>query len=301
MALAPRYSLSTVGVVRSCFKQKFGIPRQPGLAPAAHAVLEVLPPFDRPEAFRGMEGWSHVWLTFVFHEIPESQVSPEGHKATVHPPRGTEKYGLWATRTTHRPNRLGLSLCELASVDCSRGGVRLRLKGVDLLDGTPVLDIKPYVPYAESVPDAAAAFAPAPPPTLTVGWTAEAEAQLAAAPSRHPAFKELAEQVLRQDPRPTWQQRTRKQPDKVFCLHLADVRVSWRHHAAEAEAQPALVALADDDAGGVPAVRRSGRIEILRCEPLALEDIPSLFADVPPPLPANGAAAAPGAAKEVDP
>jgi hypothetical protein len=126
--------------------------------------------------------------------------------------------------------------------------------------------------YAEAIPGAAAAFAPVPPPTLAVTWSAEAEAQLAAAPSRHAAFRELAEQVLRQDPRPTWQQRTQKQPDKVFCLHLADIRVTWRH-------DPTPPAEADSPVATREAPPPSGTIVILACEPLTGDNIPSLFAD----------------------
>ena len=109
---------------------------------------------------------------------------------------------MFATRTTHRPNRLGLSVVELAAVEVRGGGAVLLLRGVDLLDGTPVVDIKPYLPYADAIPDARAGFAAAPPAVLPVEFTAEADAQLAAIGSTHPEIKALAVQVLQQDPRP---------------------------------------------------------------------------------------------------
>lgn len=118
-----------------------------------------------------------------------------------------------------------------------------------------------YNRYAESIPDAAAAFAPAPPSIVTVAWTDDANAQLAATPSQHLDFRVLAEQVLQQDPRPTWQQRTQKQPDKIFFLHLADMRVSWRHDVDPANS--------------------NATITVLGCEPLVGDDIPSLFVDRP--------------------
>eukprot|EP00041_Stephanoeca_diplocostata_P009748 m.152028 g.152028 ORF g.152028 m.152028 type:complete len:317 (-) comp17881_c0_seq1:277-1227(-) len=200
-----KYELHQIGTIYSCFKQKFGIPRQPGLAPLAIAELELSPPFNNPDAIRGISEWSHLWITFVFHAIPEEQVAPERFKATIQPPRGDKKYGVFATRTTHRPNRLGLSLCKLAGVLTRNGRVVLQLEGVDLLDETPVLDIKPYLKYAESIPTASHGFTPDVPQTLPVKFTAEAEAQLAACKSTHPAIRDLITQVLSQDPRPTWQ------------------------------------------------------------------------------------------------
>ena len=151
------FSFEPVGVIHSCFKEKFGIPRQPGLAPDARAVLELLPPYNRAEAVRGLEGFSHVWLSFIFHAC-----LGEPWKPTVRPPRlgGNRRLGVFATRSTHRPNPIGLSAVELEKIEAAPGRVLLHLKGVDLLDGTPVLDIKPYLPYSDNIPGALGGFAP---------------------------------------------------------------------------------------------------------------------------------------------
>lgn len=247
------YRCDVIGVVRSCFKQRFGIPRQPGLVPLAIAELELHPPWNHPDAVRGLDAWSHVWVTFVFHETK----LPKTFKATVHPPRGTEKYGVFATRTTHRPNRLGLSLCRLTGVEKSNNKVILKLSGVDLLDETPVLDIKPYVPYTEAIPDAVASFAPEAPSTIIVKFTEKAENQLAELQSKHPQIRKLAVQVLSQDPRPTFRKRRTELADseKEYCQYLCDVKLKWTHTLEDSQEW----------------------ITVHECTRLPLADTPSMF------------------------
>lgn len=226
---AAGYHCDVLGVVKSCFKQRFGIPRQPGLAPLAVAELELKSPWNHPEAVRGLSGWSHIWVTFIFHETPVAK----RFKATVHPPRGDQKYGVFATRTTHRPNRIGLSLCKVLEVRAGGRdrGTSIKLEGVDLLDGTPVIDIRPYLPYTEAISDATAGFAPEPPRTVGVKFTPDAEQQLADLRSKHPQIRELADQVLSQDPRPTFRKRRTDldDADKEFCQYLCDVKFRWKH------------------------------------------------------------------------
>jgi tRNA-Thr(GGU) m(6)t(6)A37 methyltransferase TsaA len=160
------YSFRPIGLVRSCYTGKFGIPRQPGLVTAAEARLELFAEFAREEAFAGLEGFSHLWLLFVFHDA-----IAEGWRPTVRPPRlgGRRKVGVFASRSPHRPNPIGLSAVEFRGFvrgfdreGNGQGGLALRLGGVDLLDGTPVLDIKPYVPYADCLPQASSGFVPPP-------------------------------------------------------------------------------------------------------------------------------------------
>lgn len=141
------HSVSPIGYIRSCFMEKFAIPRQPLLAPAARGTLELLPPFDQVEALEGLEQVSHVWLLFLFHQALEDKP-----RLKVRPPRlgGNRSLGVFATRATHRPNGIGQSVVRLEGFEAGR----LWLSGIDLLDGTPVLDIKPYVPYADAVADA---------------------------------------------------------------------------------------------------------------------------------------------------
>ncbi|SHE58269.1 tRNA-Thr(GGU) m(6)t(6)A37 methyltransferase TsaA [Modicisalibacter ilicicola DSM 19980] len=224
------FTLTPIGRIASDYPDKFGVPRQPGLAPAGRAVLHLLPPFDDPHAVRGLERVSHLWLTFVFHR------SPKRWTALVRPPRlgGNARTGVFATRSTHRPNRLGLSLVELESIEID-AGVRLYLRGHDLIDGTPVLDIKPYLPWAESRPDADAGFAPAAPPSHPVDFSPEAEAALARRPDRD-SLRELIIQVLAQDPRPAY--RGDVADERVYGVRLRDVDVRFR---AEARASDTLV------------------------------------------------------------
>ncbi|MFT5781409.1 MAG: tRNA-Thr(GGU) m(6)t(6)A37 methyltransferase TsaA, partial [Pseudomonas sp.] len=158
------YAVSPVGFVRSCFKEKFAIPRQPQLAPAARGVLELLAPFDQAQAIEGLEHVSHVWLLFVFHQALETEP-----RLRVRPPRlgGNQSLGVFATRSTHRPNGMGQSVVKLDKVEPGR----LWLSGIDLLDGTPVLDIKPYVPYADCLPSAVNQIAATAPQLIEVRWS----------------------------------------------------------------------------------------------------------------------------------
>ena len=219
-----QHSVTPIGHVRSCFKEKFAIPRQPALAPAARGVLELLPPFDRPEAVEGLEGVSHVWLLFLFHQALESQP-----RLRVRPPRlgGNRYLGVFATRATHRPNGIGQSVVRLDGLEPGR----LLLSGIDLLDGTPVLDIKPYVPYADSPPGAHNAIAEAPPPALVVSWADAARVQAEAHGQRlDEPLAELIEQCLAQDPRPAYQAPT---PERRYGVRLWDVEVHWHYPTAE--------------------------------------------------------------------
>lgn len=150
-------TLHPVAVLRTPFAEKFGVPRQSGVVPEAEGRVEFRPEFAAPEFTRGLEGFSHVWLLTGFHLNPAWTGS-----AVVRPPRlgGNERVGVFASRSPNRPNPLGLSLVRLLAVE---PGV-LRVGGVDAVDGTPVYDVKPYLPWAEAVTDATAAWAPQPPP-----------------------------------------------------------------------------------------------------------------------------------------
>ncbi|UVL62876.1 tRNA (N6-threonylcarbamoyladenosine(37)-N6)-methyltransferase TrmO [Pseudomonas sp. B21-032] len=214
------YSVAPIGHVRSCFKEKFAIPRQPQLAPAARGVLELLPPYDNGEAVAGLEQVSHVWLLFLFHQALEDKP-----RLKVRPPRlgGNKSMGVFATRATHRPNGIGQSVVRLEKVEAGR----LWLSGIDLLDGTPVLDIKPYVPYADAVADATNQMADAPPAPIAVSWsdTALPQAHEHALRLAEPLV-ELIEQCLAQDPRPAYQV---PPPERVYGVRFWDVQVRWHY------------------------------------------------------------------------
>ena len=218
------YQFEPIGTIHSCFKEKFGIPRQPGLVSEAEATLELLPPYNQPEALHGLEGYSHLWISFVFHQNIDTPWRP-----MVRPPRlGGNKYmGVFATRSPVRPNPIGLSVVELAGVN--RQNCLLHLKGVDLLDGTPVLDIKPYLPYVDTIPDAKGGFAPKAPGEngLSVIFSDEATQQLQAITGdKLPQTMRLITQLLKLDPRPAYME-SNKQRDQ-FGMHLHDFNLRWQ-------------------------------------------------------------------------
>jgi tRNA-Thr(GGU) m(6)t(6)A37 methyltransferase TsaA len=225
------YSFQPVAVVESCFKAKFGIPRQPGLIREARGGIRLLPPFNQPNAIRGLEDFSHIWVLFVFHEALR-----DGWKATVRPPRlgGDRRIGVFASRSPFRPCPIGLSVLKLTGIDIGgHGKIVLKVEGLDVVDGTPVLDIKPYLPYTDSVPDAIGGFAPEAPKAdaLRVRFTEEAERKAAALEKRGLAdFRELARQVVASDPRPAYQ----RELGRVYGVFLSGHEVVWKAGDGEA-------------------------------------------------------------------
>jgi tRNA-Thr(GGU) m(6)t(6)A37 methyltransferase TsaA len=217
-----QYTFSAIGTLRSPFREKFGIPRQPGLAPHALSRLVLQPEFATAECLTGLDGFSHIWLTFVFHASAD-----QGWQPSVRPPRlgGNERRGIFATRTMFRPNPIGLSVVELVAILDGPHGKELLLRGTDLLDGTPVLDIKPYVPYADSIPEARAGFASAAPDLLAVQWDACATGD-AATLALSADLRALIDEVLAQDPRPAY--RAAQPDDHEYGVWLENINVRFR-------------------------------------------------------------------------
>lgn len=225
------YSLSPIGIVHSCFKEKFAIPRQPQLAPAAKGWIELSPPYNSPQAVAGLEKVSHIWLTFIFHKnIPaerncsEQGLTNEKH-IRVRPPRlgGNEKLGVFASRATHRPNPIGQSVVKLDKIENGQ----LHISGLDLLDGTPILDIKPYVPYADIITDASNAIADKAPELLQVNFTDQTLQQAKEQQQTlQQSLIELIEQMLAQDPRPAYQALDKKRIYGVTIYHL---NIQWQY------------------------------------------------------------------------
>lgn len=217
--------LTPVGIVHSPFREKFGIPRQPGLIAEVAATVELLPPFNREEAVRGLEGFSHLWLIFGFHVIP-----PHTGSLTVRPPRlgGNQRVGVFASRSTHRPNPLGLSAVAFVGFEQAAGKILLKIQGADLLDGTPVYDIKPYLPYADAIPAALGGFADrAPEPQLSVVFSAAADRRCTELETERPQLRALIIAVLAQDPRPAFKG---EEHERVYGVRLFDLDVRWRVH-----------------------------------------------------------------------
>lgn len=215
--------IEPIGFLRSCFGEKFGIPRQPGLCPSAWGVLEFSEEFRSLEAVRGLEGFSHVWLIFGFHETVD-----QGWHPTVRPPRlgGNARVGVFASRSTFRPNGLGLSLVKLDRIDLQASEGRqppvIHVSGVDLLDGTPIYDVKPYLPYAENLKDATGGYAEESIPRLEVEMEAGAMEFFHLLEERS---QRTIREVLSLDPRPA---ASPKMPDKVYGAELCGRNVRFR-------------------------------------------------------------------------
>ena len=208
--------MEPIAHIRSDFPTKFGVPRQAGLVEALQAAVVFEPPCRVPEALRGIEGFSHLWLIWEF-----SQNRREGWSPTVRPPRlgGNKRLGVFATRSPFRPNPIGLSCVRLEGVelDTPEGPV-LHVSGADLVDGTPILDIKPYIPYADCHPEAAGGFAgTAPEGELTVEIPSRLLERVP------PDRREALEGVLAQDPRPSYQD----DPERVYGFGFAGLEVRF--------------------------------------------------------------------------
>ena len=208
--------MKPIAHIRSDFPAKFGIPRQAGLVAELKAQVVFEPEFRNPEALRGIDGFSHLWLIWEF-----SQNRREGWSPTVRPPRlgGNVRMGVFATRSPFRPNPIGLSCVQLDRVewDGPQGPV-FRVLGADLMDGTPIYDIKPYVPYADCWPEATQGFAP--PDTNRRLEVEIPEELLNRVPKTHRA---ALQGVLAQDPRPAYQ----RDPERIYGFGFAGLEVRF--------------------------------------------------------------------------
>ena len=209
--------MEPVARIRSEFPTKFGVPRQAGLVEGLRAAVVFEPPCRSAEALRGIEGFSHLWLIWEFSENKKTGWSP-----TVRPPRlgGNRRLGVFATRSPFRPNPIGLSCVKLEKVELSTpDGPVLWVSGADLVDGTPILDVKPYLPYADCRPEATGGFAgEAPEGRLAVDISPEL---LSRVPEDR---REALTEVLSLDPRPPYQ----NDPDRVYGFGFAGLEVRFR-------------------------------------------------------------------------
>lgn len=215
--MGAQWTIQEIAHIESDFSEKFGIPRQSGLVEELEADIVFEPRFRDPNALRGLEGFSHIWLIWEF-----SEVRGKGWTPTVRPPRlgGNRRLGVFATRSPFRPNPIGLSCVRLAGIELhTERGPILRVRGADLMDGTPVYDIKPYLPYSDCRPEAAGGFASQP-----------KEASLAVEiPER---WKALVPEgllpaltgVLAQDPRPSYQ----RDPDRIYTMEFGGLEVRFQ-------------------------------------------------------------------------
>ena len=202
--------------IHTDFPTKFGIPRQSGLVDQLQAVIQFEPDFRNPDALRGLEDFSHIWLLWEFSGAVREQWSP-----TVRPPRlgGNQRMGVFATRSPFRPNPIGLSCVRLVGMEQSHAqGPLLHVAGADLMDGTPIFDIKPYLPYGDCRPEATGGFTDQHPrEVLAVDFPAQLLERVP------PERREALTGVLAQDPRPSYQ----KDPGRQYVLPFAGMEVRF--------------------------------------------------------------------------
>lgn len=209
-------TLQIIARMKSDFPTKFGIPRQSGLADTLRSTILFEPAFRNADALRGIEQFSHIWLIWQFSEAVRSDWS-----ATVRPPRlgGNTRLGVFATRSPFRPNHMGLSCVRLLGVEQTADhGTVLHVAGADLMDGTPIFDIKPYIPYADCHPDATGGF------TATAGsFLLEVDFPPALLEKLPESKQAAALQVLSHDPRPSYH----ADPDRIYGLRFSDFDIRF--------------------------------------------------------------------------
>ena len=209
--------IKPIAHIQCDYRSKFGIPRQSGLIDSVHAKIVFLPEYRNPDAFRGLEGYSHLWLLWQFSEAVRDGWSP-----TVRPPRlgGNKRMGVFATRSPYRPNPIGLSSVKIVSIELNtQKGPIIEIAGADLLDGTPIYDIKPYLAYTDAHPEATSGFAltnQAPKSEVIIS-----EDLIAKIPEEH---RNSIIDILAEDPRPGYQD----DGERVYVLEYANFEIAFR-------------------------------------------------------------------------
>ncbi|KMV01005.1 MULTISPECIES: tRNA (N6-threonylcarbamoyladenosine(37)-N6)-methyltransferase TrmO [Acinetobacter] len=218
-------TIPVIGIMKSPYKEKFGIPRQPNLV-EVESYIEMQAPYNDLLAFEGIEEFSHLWLLWQFHDNKNQENSK--FRPQVRPPRlgGNQKIGVFATRSMYRPSPIGLSVVKLKEVKKVGKTVRVYVTGSDLLDGTPIVDIKPYIHYSDAVMEAQSGYAQEEPVRKYVVWSEQAELER----EQLVQTKGLSEQVIRElaevlslDPRPAYQE----DPERIYGMHFADFNIKF--------------------------------------------------------------------------
>ena len=215
-------AIHPIGIVHSPFKEKFGIPRQPGLIKSCLAEIELFTPYNNPDSVKGLNQFSDIWLIFGFHQ------NSYNWKPMVRPPRlgGNKKIGVFASRSPFRPNGLGLSRVELKEVITTGNRVRLKTSCPDVVDGTPIYDIKPYIHYADANENAICGFAQdTPKEKLAVVFTTSAQTDLTKLDvSIYGELRQLIVEILSQDPRPAYKE---SNECKLYGFKIYDLNIVW--------------------------------------------------------------------------
>ena len=207
--------ISPIAVAKTDFKKKFGIPRQSGRAPSLTAEIVFYPEYGQEEAFREIEGFSHLWVLFEFSKAKNTPYS-----ATVRPPRlgGNTRVGVFASRSPYRPNRIGLSCVKLEKIKKTKTGVSLLVSGADLLDGTPIYDIKPYLPFCDCIPDAVGGYA-----EKRADYKLQVNFPKALLDTLPEDKRTAVIECLADDPRPSYQE----EEDRVYGMNFAGFEIKF--------------------------------------------------------------------------
>ncbi len=219
------YEFEPIGYIETPFKERFGTPRQPSLVPSSWGLLKLRANLNLYGSLEGLEGFSHAWLIFVFHENANKVV-----RAKIHPPRMEgEKIGLFATRTPHRPNPIGLSAVKIEKVETDR----VYFSGVDLVDGTPILDLKPYLPSSDCLPQALSGWTGSRlERQIQVEFSDSALADLRARTGdQAERFRAAIKELLELDPRPVFYRGTAENPNPytdLYGFRFDDLNVVYR-------------------------------------------------------------------------
>ena len=226
-------SMPIIGYMCSPFVEKFGIPRQSNLVNTT-SYIKLIAPYDDINAFQGIEQFSHLWLLWQFHANDVKKNDNAANKAKtfqpmIRPPRlgGNQKIGVFASRSMYRPSQIGLSVVQFLEVKKVENELRLYVQGADILSGTPIVDIKPYLAYADAIPDAMSGYAPDAPQILEVIWSDDALLQKQKLLNEKVCTEQILqelEQVLAQNPKPAYQ----KDPERVYGLSFANFNVKFQ-------------------------------------------------------------------------
>ncbi len=218
-----QFCMNAIGIVESPYKEKFAIPRQANLVTAAKGKVLLTGLQDNIDIIRDIEQFSHLWLLFIFHGT-----QTQGWKPLVRPPRlgGNKKTGVLSTRSPFRPNPVGMSAVKLDNISVNKQQVALHISGLDLLDGTPIFDIKPYIPYSDAIPTAQSGYVQQPLVKLLVTFSQQAKKQLLLYQQQYSQLSIFIEQVLAQDPRPAYKSGSIDTAEYGMCLY--DLNIKWQ-------------------------------------------------------------------------
>lgn len=222
------FQLNQIAVFHSCYKEKFGTPRQPGLVKGAPGVVKLLPPYNIKESVTGLEGFSHLWLIFIFDQCVSHKSQGDTWSPTVRPPRlgGNKRVGVFASRSNFRPNPIGISVVEIESVEFDGSEIFINVAGADLIDGTPIVDIKPYIPYADAIVNADGGYASFSPEIKLEVVFSDSVLQVIQSIENSANIVDVIKSVIAFDPRP--QYKGNNESEKVYAMKIYDFDIKWR-------------------------------------------------------------------------